>query len=113
MVKAILSKAGFKSSVLTATLVGETISKRYRAQAMYGGLLIGLVGANPNPNPNPHPNPKPTPTPTPNPNPNQVGGVVGSCVMCYLRRKKRKLMQMRAGAPRPDRSPNPDPNPAP
>ena len=84
MVKAILSKAGFKSSVLTATLVGETISKRYRAQAMYGGLLIGLVG-----------------------------GVVGSCVMCYLRRKKRKLMQMRAGAPRPNRSPNPDPNPAP
>ena len=101
MVKAILSKAGFKSSVLTATLVGETISKRYRAQAMYGGLLIGLVGANPKPNP------------TPKPNPNQVGGVVGSCVMCYLRRKKRKLMQMRAGAPRPNRSPNPDPNPAP
>ena len=53
MVKAILSKAGFKSSVLTATLVGETISKRYRAQAMYGGLLIGLVGANLNFNPNP------------------------------------------------------------
>ena len=45
MVKAILSKAGFKSSVLTATLVGETISKRYRAQAMYGGLLIGIHAA--------------------------------------------------------------------
>ena len=69
VVKAILAQAGFKGSTLTASLVGETISKRYRAEAMYGGLLIGLLG-----------------------------GVVGSCAMCYIRRKKRKLLQMRADA---------------
>ena len=53
--------------MLTAALVGETISKRYRAEAMYGGLLIGLLG-----------------------------GVGGSCFLCYFHRKKRKLLQMRA-----------------
>ena len=71
VVKGLLAKAGFKAfeGGLTASLVGETISKRYRAEAMYGGLLIGLLG-----------------------------GVVGSCAMCYIRRKKRKLLQMRADA---------------
>jgi len=69
VVKAILAKAGFKGSILTASLVGETISKRYRAEAMYGGLIIGLLG-----------------------------GIMGSCFLCYIRRKKRKLLQMRADA---------------
>jgi len=59
---AVLGKAGYKK--LDTEVIGELVASQggYMQQAMYGGLLLGLVG-----------------------------GLVATIVLCYLRRKRKKM----------------------